>query len=381
MYGTAVGRRLAATAVASHRRPAMASPSSSSPSRSNRSGEDDDPETFWGWDSPTKAAAELDLDASLPHLRQVVLGIHADVPGRVVLFEDGATVTVQYPDRAYPGLSAPLPFASCDDALFAVNQAMSMKYNHVFHRIEMVSPYFAARELYVNPAILLLPRGWRRGAQRADAYEIAHEVSSREVVRIVTAAVPPPTRGASFGDCFPNVAAAARNNVSKYPRLAVVYDNGTGVLELTARGPETAREVVATHPTRGFESLDDFFAAAESLWPRALAEAERGAARALASEAEQDASRSERRRSTGESSPARSERRRVSIGGQSPARSEPSPPKREDPSPPARSEPSPAKRAGLGLLARAAKAGEAKALQRRADRRKSKQLKDITNSQ
>ena len=109
--------------------------------------------------------------------------------------------------------------------------------------------------------------------------------------------------------------------------------------------------------------------------------AERGAARALASEAEQDASRSERRRSTGESSPARSERRRVSIGGQSPARSEPSPPKREDPSPPARSEPSPAKRAGLGLLARAAKAGEAKALQRRADRRKSKQLKDITNSQ
>jgi len=346
----------------------MASPASS-PSRSRNSGEEDEPQTIWGWDSPTKEAAELDLDASLPHLRQVVLGVDAPVRNRVILFEDGATIEVKFHGRdSAGGLSAPLPFADCDEALFAVDHAMSMKFNHVFRRVELVSPYFAAAELQLNPPVLLLPRGWRRGSRRADAYEIAHAASSREFTRIVTGAVPPPRPGSSpsFGDCFPNVAAAARNNASKHPRLAVVYDNGSGVLELTARGPDTAREVVATHPRRGFESLDELFAAAESLWPRALAEAERGAARALASEAEQD--RSERRASVGDPSPAA-------------ARSEPSPPKRSEPSPPARSEPSPAKRAGLGLLARAAKAGEAKALQRRADRRKSNQLKDITNSQ
>jgi hypothetical protein len=261
-----------------------------------------------------------------------VLGVDAPVRNRVILFEDGATIEVKFHGRdSAGGLSAPLPFADCDEALFAVDHAMSMKFNQVFRRVELVSPYFAAAELRLNPPVLLLPRGWRRGSRRADAYEIAHAASSREFTRIVTGAAPP-RRGSSpsFGDCFPNVAAAARNNASKHPRLAVVYDNGSGVLELTARGPDTAREVVATHPRRGFESLDELFAAAESLWPRALAEAERGAARALASEAEQD----------------RSERR-----------------------------------ASVGLLVRAAKAGEAKALQRRADRRKSKQLKDITNSQ
>ncbi|KAK7232709.1 divinyl chlorophyllide a 8-vinyl-reductase [Aureococcus anophagefferens] len=175
----------------------------------------------------------------------VVLGVDAPVRNRVILFEDGATIEVKFHGRdSAGGLSAPLPFADCDEALFAVDHAMSMKFNHVFRRVELVSPYFAAAELQLNPPVLLLPRGWRRGSRRADAYEIAHAASSREFTRIVTGAVPP-RRGSSpsFGDCFPNVAAAARNNASKHPRLAVVYDNGSGVLELTARGPDTAREV------------------------------------------------------------------------------------------------------------------------------------------
>ena len=134
----------------------MASPASS-PSRS-RSGEEDEPQTIWGWDSPTKEAAELDLDASLPHLRQVVLGVDAPVRNRVILFEDGATIEVKFHGRdSAGGLSAPLPFADCDEALFAVDHAMSMKFNHVFRRVELVSPYFAAAELQLNPPVLLLP--------------------------------------------------------------------------------------------------------------------------------------------------------------------------------------------------------------------------------
>ncbi|KAH8072534.1 divinyl chlorophyllide a 8-vinyl-reductase [Aureococcus anophagefferens] len=62
---------------------------------------------------------------------RVVLGVDAPVRNRVILFEDGATIEVKFHGRdSAGGLSAPLPFADCDEALFAVDHAMSMKFNH-----------------------------------------------------------------------------------------------------------------------------------------------------------------------------------------------------------------------------------------------------------
>ena len=219
-------------------------------------------------------------------------------------FQSGATFTLQYdrrpgPPRVVDGLEAPLPFSSIDDLFSALDNAVSIKFNHVFNRVESVSPYFCARELSRSQfPMVLFPKGWRRDkSQRKEAYQIASTIREQYGDGVFVADAPrgraapwiydrgipatplsfkAPTPPLSFETSFPSCAAAAIHNAEGgNPLFSMCYNARAGNLELWAHDTSsmgTKPVILHVHPRRYFKTLDELFTAAESLWYMALRE-------------------------------------------------------------------------------------------------------------